>query len=542
MKSPRMTYSPTTADAPTAFPHTPCASLQTDIAIIGSGFAGLGMAIKLREAGFTDFMIAEKASSVGGTWRDNHYPGCACDVQSPVYSFSFAPNPRWSRMFAQQPEIRAYLEDCVQRFAIASHLNFEHTLTHAVYDETQHRWQLRFANGAAWSARVLISGMGGLSRAALPELPGLEQFEGKTFHSQQWDHTYPLEGKRVAVIGTGASAIQFVPQIAPHVAQLDLYQRTPPWIMPKADRAVKPFEQRLFRHLPFTQALLRAGLYWMLEARAFAFTVRPALMKTAQKAALRHLRQQVAEPQLRAALTPNYTLGCKRILISNDYYPALARANVALHTTGIARIEADAVITDDGVRHPADCLIFGTGFQVADPFPRGLIRGRDGIDIVDTWRDGAHAYLGTTLPGYPNLFMIVGPNTGLGHNSMVYMIESQVEYILRALQTMRAERAVALDVRPAVERAYNQKIQQQLGRAIWSIGGCRSWYLDPRNGKNTTLWPGFSYRFRQATRRFEIGDYFAYAPAKQTSQQTQASDAAPQAKPDRSATSSEIAS
>lgn len=492
------------------------APVDTDIAIIGSGFAGLGMAIRLRQAGMTDFIIAEKAESVGGTWRDNHYPGCACDVQSHVYSFSFAPNPRWTRMFARQPEIRAYLEECTQRFGIRRHLRFGHELASAIYDETRHRWQLTFANGQQWSARVLISGMGGLSRAALPNIPGIETFKGKAFHSQHWDHTYPLEGKRVAVIGTGASAIQFVPQIAPRVSHLNLFQRTPPWIMPKADRAVKPFEQWLFKHLPFTQKIMRSALYCMLESRAFGFAVHPSLMKTAQKVAERHLRRQVPDPQLRATLTPNYTMGCKRILISNDYFPALSRQNVSVTTTGIARVEENAVITADGARHPADCLIFGTGFQVADPFPAGVVRGRGGIDIVDTWRDGAHAYLGTTLPGYPNFFMIVGPNTGLGHNSMVFMIESQVEYVLRALKTMSAERADAIEVRPHVERAYNEQIQQKLGRAIWSTGGCKSWYLDPKTGKNTTLWPGFAYKFRQATRTFSMDDYLAYSPAVQS--------------------------
>ena len=487
--------------------------IETDIAIIGSGFAGLGMAIRLRQSGITDFVVAEKAESVGGTWRDNHYPGCACDVQSHVYSFSFAPNPRWSRMFARQPEIRAYLEACVQRFGIASHLRLSHKLVSAIYDEARHRWQLRFANGQQWSARVLVSGMGGLSRAALPEIEGLDTFEGKMFHSQQWDHAYSLDGKRVAVIGTGASAIQFVPQIAPRVAHLDLFQRTPPWIMPKADRAVRPVEQWLFRHLPFTQKLMRAGLFSLLESRAFGFAVHPSLMKTAQRIAVRHLHRQVSDPQLRKTLTPDYTMGCKRILISNDYFPAVARANVSVKTAGIARIEPHAIVTTDGVRHPADCIIFGTGFQVADPFPPGVVKGRGGIDIVDTWRNGAHAYLGTALPGYPNFFMIVGPNTGLGHNSMVFMIESQVEYILRALETMQRENAAAIEVRPHVEREYNEQIQQKLGRAIWSVGGCKSWYLDPRNGKNTTLWPGFAYRFRQATRTFRIDDYFAYGPA-----------------------------
>ncbi len=495
-----------------SMPPDALAPLETDIAIIGSGFAGLGMAIRLREAGMTDFLVAEKAGSVGGTWRDNHYPGCACDVQSHVYSFSFAPNPRWSRMFARQPEIRAYLEDCARRFGVEPHLRFGYELASATYDDVRHRWHLRFANGRQWSARVLVSGMGGLSRAALPEIAGLDTFRGKTFHSQQWDHDYALEGKRVAVIGTGASAIQFVPQIAPRVARLHLFQRTPPWIMPKADRAVKPFEQWLFRHLPFTQKLMRAGLFSMLESRAFGFAVHPSLMKSAQKIALRHLRRQVPDARLRAALTPDYTMGCKRILISNDYYPALTRENVSVVTDGIARIEADAVVTADGTRHPVDCLIFGTGFQVADPFPRGVVIGRDGADIVDTWRNGAHAYLGTTLPGYPNFFMIVGPNTGLGHNSMVYMIESQVEYVLRALDAMRTGRAGAIEVRPQVERAYNAHIQHKLSRAIWSIGGCKSWYLDPRSGRNTTLWPGFAFRFRQATRRFTMDDYFAYPP------------------------------
>jgi cation diffusion facilitator CzcD-associated flavoprotein CzcO len=499
-------------------PPDAAASIDTDIAIIGSGFAGLGMAIRLRQSGQTDFMIAEKADSVGGTWRDNHYPGCACDVQSHVYSFSFAPNPRWTRMFARQPEIRSYLEECTDRFGVRRHLRFGHELVSAIYDETRHRWQLAFANGQQWSARVLVSGMGGLSRAALPDIPGLDTFEGKAFHSQQWDHAYALEGKRVAVIGTGASAIQFVPQIAPRVAQLELFQRTPPWIMPKADRAVKPLEQWLFRNLPFTQKIMRAGLYWMLESRALGFAVHPSLMKTVQKVAERHLRRQVPDPQLRATLTPDYTIGCKRVLISNDYFPALSRANVSVETTAITRIDRDAVVTADGVRHPVDCIIFGTGFQVADPFPRGVVRGRGGVDIVDTWHDGAHAYLGTTLPGYPNFFMIVGPNTGLGHNSMVYMIESQVEYILRALNTMRSERAAAIEVRPHVERAYNERIQQQLGRAIWSIGGCKSWYLDPNTGKNTTLWPGFTWRFRRATSTFSMDDYFAYAPTAPTAQ------------------------
>ena len=478
-----------------------------DIAIIGSGFAGLCMAIKLKEAGFTDFFIAEQADTLGGTWRDNHYPGCACDVQSHVYSFSFAPNPDWTRQFAPQAEIRAYLEDCAVRFGLAPYLRFGMGLKRAVFDEQLQRWQLSFSDGRHVSARVLVSGMGALARPALPEIPGLDTFKGKRFHSQQWDHAYALKGKRVAVIGTGASAIQFVPQIAPQVAHLDLFQRTPPWIMPKPDRGISAFERWLFRHLPVTQRLVRGAFYWALEGRVLGFALHPRLMKMVQKVALRHLRKQVARPSLRKALTPDYTIGCKRVLISNDYYPALSRSNVEVVTDKILRIEADGVITADGIKHPADCLIFGTGFQATDPLPRGCIIGRDGVDLMDTWRDGAHAYKGTTVPGYPNLFLIVGPNTGLGHNSMILMIEAQVTYILDALKQMQRHRIATVDVKPMVEQAYNRQLQDQLKRTIWNTGGCQSWYLDPRTGKNTTLWPASTWRFKRVTRQFALKDY-----------------------------------
>ncbi|WP_017905871.1 flavin-containing monooxygenase [Pseudomonas asplenii] len=498
-----------------AYSSPPAGRESVDIAIIGSGFAGLCMAIRLKEAGMADFFIAERADSLGGTWRDNHYPGCACDVQSHVYSFSFAPNPNWSRQFAPQAEIRAYLERCARDFGLTPHLRYNMALEKAVYDETQQRWQLSFANGREVSARVLVSAMGGLSRPALPDIPGLQSFAGKSFHSQDWDHQYPLEGKRVAVIGTGASAIQFVPRIAPRVAHLTLFQRTPPWILPKPDRPLSAAERWLFKHLPVTQRLARAAIYWALESRVIAFARQPKLMKLVQKIALGHLHRQITAPTLRKTLTPDYTIGCKRILISNDYYPALTRSHVKVVTQDIQRVEADAVVTADGVRHPVDCLIYGTGFQATAPLPHGLLIGRNGEDIMDAWAEGAHAYLGTCLPGYPNLFMIIGPNTGLGHNSMILMIEAQVDYILQALQQMRDQRIRALEVRPQVERQYNSRLQQQLKRAIWSTGGCRSWYLDPRTGKNTTLWPGSTWRFRQVTRHFELRDYLTVGDSHQ---------------------------
>ncbi|WP_426395561.1 flavin-containing monooxygenase [Ralstonia sp. R-29] len=492
--------------------HRPDPSIEAptliDVAIIGTGFAGLGMAIQLKQHGIDNFLVFEKAGSVGGTWRDNHYPGCACDVQSHLYSFSFAPNPDWSRMYSPQPEIRAYLERCTDEFGVRPHVRFHHELARAAFDDAAGVWNLDMVDGRRYRARVLISGMGGLSRPAWPNIPGIETFEGKAFHSQLWEHDYDLRGKRVAVIGTGASAIQFVPQIAPKAGRVDLYQRTPPWILPKPDRKVSRAEHWLFRHLPFTQKLMRTSIYWMLESRVLGFVVHPKLMKAVERMARSHIKRRIADPVLRQKVTPDYTIGCKRILISNDYYPALTRENVDVITTGIARVEPNAIVTTDGTRREVDCLIFGTGFHATDPFPRGVLLGAQGADIVDAWdKRGAEAYLGTTVAGFPNFFMVVGPNTGLGHSSMVFMIESQVAYIVDALKSMRAHNVAAIDVRPDVQRRFNDGIQKRLSNAIWSAGGCVSWYLDPKTGKNTTLWPGFTWQFRRATAHFRLADY-----------------------------------
>lgn len=496
------------ADAFASAPHSADAPPLIDAAIIGTGFAGLGMAIQLKQHGIDNFLVFEKAGSVGGTWRDNHYPGCACDVQSHLYSFSFAPNPDWSRMYSPQPEIRAYLERCTDEFGVRPHVRFHHELARAAFDDAAGVWNLEMADGRRYRARTLISGMGGLSRPAWPNIPGIETFQGKAFHSQLWEHDYDLRGKRVAVIGTGASAIQFVPQIAPKVGRLDLYQRTPPWILPKPDRKVSRAEHWLFRHLPFTQKLMRTGIYWMLESRVLGFVIHPKLMKAVERMARGHIKRRIADPVLREKVTPDYTIGCKRILISNDYYPALTRENVDVITSGIARVEPNAIVTTDGTRREVDCLIFGTGFHATDPFPRGVLLGSQGVDIVDAWdKHGAEAYLGTTVSGFPNFFMVVGPNTGLGHSSMVFMIESQVAYIVDALKSMRAHNVAAIDVRPDVQRRFNDGIQKRLSHAIWSAGGCVSWYLDPKTGKNTTLWPGFTWQFRRATAHFRLADY-----------------------------------
>ncbi len=478
----------------------------SDIAIIGSGFSGLGMAIRLKQEGLGDFTVFEKADSVGGTWRENHYPGVACDVQSHLYSFSFALNPQWSRMFSPGPEIRRYLEHCAEHYGITPHLRLGTEVVRASWQDADRQWLLELADGQTHRARVLVAGMGGLSRPAMPQIPGLANFQGTAFHSVEWNHDYDLRGKRVAVIGTGASAIQFVPQIAPFVADLQLFQRTPPWVMAKPDRDVSALEHWLFERFPLTQKLVRAAIYGMLEARVPGFTLFPGAMKVAQNLALRHLRQQIADPQLRAQVTPTYTMGCKRVLISNDYYPALTRPNVHVVTDGIAEIVPQGVRTVDGALHEVDCLILGTGFQATDPMPPGVLFGRKGLDIVAAWKDGPEAYRGTTVAGFPNLFLLMGPNTGLGHSSMVYMIESQIQYVLDALRTMQTQHIHAVDVLAGVQASFNHRLQERLAGTVWQSGGCQSWYRNAA-GKNVVLWPGFTWQFRRLTRHFDVQNY-----------------------------------
>ncbi|MES2885353.1 MAG: NAD(P)/FAD-dependent oxidoreductase [Pseudomonadota bacterium] len=482
--------------------------ITVDVAIIGTGFAGLGMAMKLKEAGMNDFVLLEKAGEVGGTWRDNHYPGCACDVPSHLYSFSFAQNPEWSRLFSPQPEIFSYLKRVTDERGIREHIRFNNTLSEARWDEAAGVWQLSTAEGHSYTARIVVSGMGGLSRPAYPQgIKGLENFKGKTFHSQDWDHAYDLAGKRVAVFGTGASAIQFVPQIQKKAARIDLYQRTPPWIIGKPDRPVSEGAQRLFKKLPFVQSMLRNTIYLVLEARAFGFVVNPRLMAIDDRMARKHLARQVKDPALRKKLTPDYKIGCKRVLISNDYYPAVAKPNVALVTEGIQQVKAHSVIDGNGVEREVDAIIFGTGFQATDPVPAKMIFGKGGVDLLDTWQDGPEAYKGTTIAGFPNLFLIVGPNVGLGHSSMVYMIESQVAYVMAALKTMKQIDKPVFEVKAEKQAEFNAKLQEKTQGTVWNTGGCKSWYLHPKSGKNVTLWPGFTWQFRNETKKFDAEAY-----------------------------------
>ncbi|GAC1544502.1 MAG: NAD(P)/FAD-dependent oxidoreductase [Vulcanimicrobiaceae bacterium] len=475
------------------------------ILIVGTGFAGLGMAIRLKRAGIDDFIILERARDVGGTWRENAYPGCACDVPSELYSFSFERHTRWSRVYPTQPEIQAYLAACASRNGLERHIRFERDVTEARFDERTATWTVATRAGEAFVAPILISGMGGLSNPAFPDVPGLETFTGPSFHSSQWDHAADLADKRVAVIGTGASAVQFVPHVAPHVRKLTIFQRSPPWILPKADGPVGARKRRLLRVVPGLAAASRAAMFGLLEIRAVAFTRAPKLLRFGERFARAHLARAIADPELRAKVTPDYRMGCKRILISNDYYPALVRANVDVVTDDVERVEPDAIVTRGGVRHPVDAIVYGTGFRAQDGLAPVRVIGTAGRVLADVWRDGMSAYLGTSVAGFPNFFLLVGPNTGLGHNSMVYMIESQINYVLDALRVLQRRRARSFDVLPAVQAAFNAMLERRMAKTVWQTG-CRSWYLD-RNGRNTALWPGFTFDFRRRTRRIDARRY-----------------------------------
>jgi cation diffusion facilitator CzcD-associated flavoprotein CzcO len=477
------------------------------VLIVGAGFAGLGMAIRLKQAGIDDFTIIERAERVGGTWRDNTYPGIACDIPSHLYSYSFEPNPNWSQFFAPQKEILAYLEHCADKYGIVPHIRFGTAATSASFDQRTGLWSVQTSDGKTISARVVVSGSGhALSRPVFPDVPGRDAFQGKSMHSARWDHDYSLEGKTVAVVGTGASAIQIVPSIAHEVGKMYVFQRTPSWVAPKPDHPISHKEQDVFRDKPFVQKLVRGAIYCLLETMAIGYVVEPRLNKIREYRSLQYLRKTVKDPALRAKLTPNFRLGCKRILISNDYYKTLQRENVELVTDGIAEIRAHTIVTKDGTERPVDVIIYATGFETSEAKPPFPIAGRAGLDLAHAWSRNIEAYLGTTIPGFPNAFLLLGPNVGLGHSSMIFMMESQFAYVLDAIKTMRARRIKSVEVRHDVAVRYNNRLQKRLEHTVWNTGGCASWYLTS-SGKNTTAWPGFTFEFRLKTRRFDVASY-----------------------------------
>jgi cation diffusion facilitator CzcD-associated flavoprotein CzcO len=471
-------------------------------AVIGTGFSGLGAAIALRRAGHRDLVILERAADVGGTWRDNTYPGCRCDVQSNLYSFSFAPKPDWSESYPSQPELRAYLRDVARRHGLLPDIRFGHDVEAVRWDEEARRWRIS-TSGGELSARYVLAGTGFLVEPSRPDIPGAGRFAGTLMHSARWDPAWSPAGRRVAVIGTGASAVQIVPVIQPDVEQLTVFQRTPAYVVPHDNRPVPRWQQLMYRHAPVTQRLARIRTYWTREMLAIGFVRRPELLARAEARWRGHLERAVADPELRARLTPAYRMGCKRIVPSNDFYPALAAANAELVTDAITEIVPRGIVTADGRLHPADTIILATGFRVTDSPMHARVTGRGGRTLADAF---GQTYLGTVLPGFPGYFQLTGANTGLGHTSMVYMIESQLAFIIDAIAHMEAGAPGAVtDVRPDVAAAYNARLQRKLPGTVWGTG-CSSWYLDAA-GRNTTLWPGFTFEFRRRTRRFRPRDF-----------------------------------
>jgi cation diffusion facilitator CzcD-associated flavoprotein CzcO len=476
------------------------------IVIAGAGFAGIGMGIALKKAGYHDFVILEKDDDLGGTWRDNLYPGCACDVPSPLYSYSYELNPSWTRVFAPQQEIWDYLRACAAKYGVDEHIRYGCAVERTDWDDAARRWELGTSQGA-YRARAVVSACGALHIPSYPDLlgaPGMGRaFAGPTFHSSHWDRSVELAGRRVAVIGTGASAIQFVPEVARQAGALTVFQRTPPWLHPRPDAEIPARVRGTLKAVPGAARAFRDAVYWALETRGLGFAVNPKLMAPLEAMARRHLESQVADPGLRAELTPDYTIGCKRILLSSDYYPALQRPNVNLVTDAINQILPDGVATADGSVHPADVIIYATGFKVIESVNALNVTGRDGRELK---QEGIEAYHGITVAGFPNFFMLLGPNTGLGHTSVVFMIESQIQHIMSCLRILARDKADTIEVSQDALRRYNAGLQRRLRRAVWSAGGCRSWYLDA-DGINRALWPGFTFEYWARTRRARRSDY-----------------------------------
>ncbi|OZI33187.1 4-hydroxyacetophenone monooxygenase [Bordetella genomosp. 1] len=478
---------------------------QTSVLIIGSGFSGLGMAVGLKRENKHDFIVLERATDVGGTWRDNTYPGAACDIQSHLYSYSFKPNPRWSRVYAPQPEILDYLRRTAQEENILPHVRFGANVERAAWDEDRGIWVVKTSVGV-FEAPVLISAAGHLSDPSYPDIPGICSFKGDIFHSAKWDHSYDWSGKRVGVIGTGASAIQIVPELARSASHLTVFQRSAPYVIPRRDHVYSPAEQGMFERFPESMQELRDELFWGNESRFPQRRQVPAFIEMIRGMAVNHLQAQVPDEALRTKLTPHYAIGCKRILISNDYYPTLMRPNVDLETAGIASIDETGVVLTSGERVELDLLVVATGFEATELPIAEVIQGVGNQSLAHKWKDGGHAFACTTMAGFPNFFFMLGPNTGLGAGSMIFMIETQINYIREAANYV-LEQEVVLDPNAQAEQAYTDSIQTRSQGTVWVSGGCSSWYLHPSSGKLTALWPDFMSQFRKENGSFRTDGY-----------------------------------
>lgn len=471
------------------------------ILIVGAGFSGLAMARRFLLDGESDLVVIEQADEVGGTWRDNTYPGCGCDVPSHLYSFSFAPNPSWSKAFSPGPEIQSYIKGVASELGLRRLIRFGCRMESARWDGEAGLWRVETGEGEM-TAEILVSAVGGLSTPAIPDIPGLGRFSGPVFHSARWDHSFDIVGKRVAVIGTGASAIQVVPAIRPDVERLVVFQRTPPWIMPRGNRQITGLERRLFRRFPAVQRLLRAAFYWGREVYVLPL-LRPWLSKLGERMARRHLERSVPDPVIRERLTPDYAFGCKRILPSDEWYPALTAPNVDLVTSGIAEVGADSVTDSEGVEHRVDAIVLCTGFMATDTPLGDWITGREGT-LHEVWQGSPVALDATTIPGFPNFFMFTGPNSGLGHTSILVMTEAQAEYIAAAVRAIPP--GATIEARPGAQRDWQEMIDRMSSKTVWVAGGCQSWYLDD-TGRNATIWPSFAHRFRRRLERFDRTRY-----------------------------------
>lgn len=483
--------------------------MDYEIGIVGGGFGGLGIAIRLKKEGKHNFVIFERASEVGGTWRDNTYPGCGCDIPSHLYSYSFELNPNWSRDYSKQPEILEYILHCKRKYGLEQHIRYNSNIVNAVFEEGAGLWKVTNATGEIIRVKILISAIGPLNVPKIPDFKGLDRFEGAHFHSSEWDDTVDLKGKRVAVVGTGASAVQLVPEIAPEVAQLHLFQRTAPWILPKNDSKISAVSKTVFRTFPFIQRLRRSGVYWFYEFAGGALFTDNQIRKSTRKMAKKHLEETVKDPALRKKLTPNYEIGCKRRLPSDNYYPALIRKNVEVVTDSIQEILPNGIVDETGRTRPVDVILWATGFHVSNFDKRGLsIIGRNGLSLFDSWREkGPEGYYGTCVSGFPGLLFIMGPNTGLGHNSQLHMMESQFNYIIDYLKVLdKLPKYAALDVKASAQQQFNDEIHESLAGMVWSSGGCNSWYLH-ESGRNSMLWPGYTATFRRRTKKIIQKDF-----------------------------------
>ena len=475
-------------------------SSDFQVIIIGSGFAGMCVAIKLKEAGISDILMLERDEKPGGTWWRNSYPGAAVDVQSRLYSFSFEPWD-WSRLFAERDEIYAYTKHVFEKHSLGKFTRCNANVTSATWGEVEARWTIEINHSEKFSAPILVNASGGLSQPAIPDIEGQDIFEGRSFHTSRWDNSFDYSGKRIAVVGTGASGIQVIPEVAKSAAQVTVFQRTPHWILPRPDHLLSSFERNLMNISPIRK-IVRLALYLILEFRVLAFSYFPKLLDWVGKPeALKNLRENISDPDLRAKLTPDFRIGCKRILLNSDFYPSLNRENVELVTSSISKIEPKGISTTDGRFFEADLIVYATGFLSAEkniPYP---VLGRNGVSIQDEWKDGAHAWAGMCIPHFPNLFMMMGPNTGTGHTSVLVFIESQVKLIVDAVRNMKRNSWRSVEIKSDVEKIYNEKIQRKLSKTVWMTGGCQSWYMTA-SGRNTTLFPSFSFVYRRMVRKF----------------------------------------